>query len=90
MPFSATERAAVLAVKGVGPRVVARLEQLGYHTLSGLVGADVDEIVCRASALVGSTCWRNSPHARAAIAAVVGLAEQRHAEPGAAPDRGRM
>lgn len=84
MPFPVTERAALLTVKGVGPQVVARLEQLGFGSLADLRGADPAEITRRAAAVVGSTCWRNSPQARAAIAAVVALAEQRHAEPGQA------
>jgi nucleotidyltransferase/DNA polymerase involved in DNA repair len=81
MGFPAEERLAMLALKGVGPTVVARLEQLGFRSLADLRGADVVEITRRASELVGSTCWRNSPQARAAIAAVVSLADQRHIEP---------
>lgn len=34
--FSAQERSLLLGVKGVGPTVIGRLEQLGYHTLSEL------------------------------------------------------
>ncbi|MFB2951789.1 helix-hairpin-helix domain-containing protein, partial [Aeromonas veronii] len=34
--FGPTERAMRLGVKGVGPTVIGRLEQLGYHTLAGL------------------------------------------------------
>nr|WP_172954783.1 hypothetical protein [Aeromonas sobria] len=32
--FGPTERALLLGVKGVGPTVIGRLEQLGYHTLA--------------------------------------------------------
>jgi len=71
MRFAEHERDALLALKGVGPAVIGRLEQLGYHSLAGLRGA---------TALSGSTCWRNSPQARAAIGAVLALAEGRSNE----------
>jgi hypothetical protein len=76
MGFPADERARLLALKGVGPTVVARLEQLGYRSLAGLRGADPADITRRAADLVGSTCWRNSPQARAAVAAAVALADR--------------
>ncbi|MDQ7759384.1 hypothetical protein RAB70_16565 [Xanthomonas sontii] len=34
--FDAEDRSVLLAVKGVGPTVVARLEQLGVHSLQAL------------------------------------------------------
>jgi len=74
MKFPPEERQRLLALKGVGPTVVARLEQLGFSSLQDLGAADVTAILEQASAAVGSTCWRNSPQARAAIEAVVALA----------------
>ncbi|AIL61075.1 MULTISPECIES: Pathogenicity locus [Pseudomonas] len=74
MSFPANERAALLAVKGVGPTVVERLEQLGYHSLAQLSQADALEIVTQAASLVGSSCWKNSPQARAAIQAAIARA----------------
>lgn len=74
MSFPSDERAALLAVKGVGPAVIARLEQMGIVSLAELARADAGDIVMRAAALAGSTCWRNSPQARAAIQAAIGLA----------------
>ena len=65
--FSEDERAVLLAVKGVGATVVARLEQLGFHSFAQLAEAETADILAQASALLGSTCWRNSPQARAAI-----------------------
>lgn len=78
MPFPAEERRALLALKGVGPTVVVRLEQLGYESLAHLRNAHVLDIVSRASALVGSSCWKNSPQARAAIQAAIDLARTKH------------
>ena len=80
MAFCADERAQLLAVKGVGPTVVQRLEQLGFDSLAQLAEADVLHIVAAAASLVGSSCWKNSPQARAAIqAAIVRARESTHA-----------
>ncbi|MEE1868611.1 MULTISPECIES: helix-hairpin-helix domain-containing protein [Pseudomonas] len=76
MGFSAEETQLLLSVKGVGPTVVKRLEQLGFKTLSELAQADALAIVTQASALVGSTCWKNSPQARAAIQAALAKARE--------------
>ena len=75
MPFSLDERTALLALKGVGPTVVARLEQMGITSLDELEKTDVDDILAQASAAVGSTCWKNSPQARAAITTAVRFAK---------------
>lgn len=77
MAFSLKEREALLAVKGVGPVVIQRLEQIGFNSLQELAGANVVEIVTSAAGLVSSTCWKNSPQARAAIQAAVDLARSR-------------
>jgi len=79
MPFPAEERKALLGVKGVGPTVVARLEQMGFESLAHLSKANALDIVSKASVIVGSTCWKNSPQARAAIKAAISLAQSRHA-----------
>lgn len=76
MGFQATEREALLAVKGVGPTVVQRLEQLGFASLRQLAQADVGEIVQGAAGLVGSSCWKNSPQARAAVHAAIAMAKE--------------
>ncbi|MEM6337182.1 MAG: helix-hairpin-helix domain-containing protein [Bacteroidota bacterium] len=75
MPFPDHEREALLTLKGVGPTVVLRLEQLGFSSLAGLRGVDPVQLTHEASAMLGATCWRNSPQARAAMRAVAGLAE---------------
>ncbi|MFF3699703.1 MULTISPECIES: helix-hairpin-helix domain-containing protein [Pseudomonas] len=74
MAFSPTERTALLALKGVGPTVITRLEQMGIDSLAELGRSDVTDILSQASAALGSTCWKNSPQARAAITAAVDLA----------------
>ena len=74
MPFAADERAVLLAVKGVGPTVVQRLEQVGIEDLAALARQDAGAVCAAASAMLGSTCWRNSPQARGAIAAAIAAA----------------
>lgn len=79
MPFPQTEHNALLALKGVGPTVIARLEQMGIDSLNLLSKASVDDILAQASAAVGSTCWKNSPQALAAITTAVRFAKDYHA-----------
>jgi len=74
MSFSVNDRELLQGVKGVGPTVIARLEQMGFSDLEKLAGADVQNIVEQAAALVGSSCWKNSPQARAAIEAAIAAA----------------
>lgn len=74
--FPATDRERLLAVKGVGPTVLERLEQMGIASLSELAKADVDSIVENAAGITGSTCWKNSPQARKAIRAAIDCARE--------------
>jgi predicted RecB family nuclease len=76
MSFSADERNLLLALKGVGPTVISRLEEMGYDSLAQLASANTQHIVSQAAAITSSTCWKNSPQARAAIDAVIQLAKQ--------------
>jgi predicted flap endonuclease-1-like 5' DNA nuclease len=76
MSFHPSDRKLLLAAKGVGPTVISRLEQLGFSSLEQLASADAATIVENAAALVGSTCWKNSPQARAAIEAAIAVAAQ--------------
>jgi predicted RecB family nuclease len=73
--FSSQERQALLAVKGVGPTVVKRLEEMGYHSLENLSAANTLDIVSHMAAALGSSCWKNSPQARASIDGAIGLAK---------------
>lgn len=74
--FSAEERTALLALKGVGPTVVLRLEQLGIHCFAQLATEDAGLLGQRVAALVGGSCWRNSPQARAALHACISRAQR--------------
>lgn len=74
MPFSADERRVLLGVRGVGPTVLLRLEQIGLDSLALLARRDADAVCAEVAALLGATCWRNAPQARAAIAGAVAAA----------------
>jgi nucleotidyltransferase/DNA polymerase involved in DNA repair len=71
MPFPLTERRALLAVKGVGPTVIARLEQMGIESLHHLQHENAADILARGARLTGSSCWKNSPQARAAVVGAI-------------------
>lgn len=75
MAFSANEKAALLTVKGVGEKVIMRLEQMGIDSLDKLAQADPQDITAQAAALVGSNCWKNSPQAKTAITMAVVFAK---------------
>lgn len=71
MRFSDREREILLAVKGVGPKVVERLEEQGLGAFDRLALADPALVCAGAAVSVGSTCWKNSPQARKAVEAAV-------------------
>jgi predicted RecB family nuclease len=75
--FSSEERDRLLAVKGIGPTVIARLEEIGITSLADLAEQKADEICGRVSLLTGSSCWRNSPQSRAAIEGAIAMACER-------------
>jgi predicted RecB family nuclease len=75
MGFSDADRSALLALKGVGPTVVSRLEQMGFESINQLADAELEQILEHGAGLTGSSCWKNSPQARAAIGSVLALAQ---------------
>ncbi|QMW16763.1 helix-hairpin-helix domain-containing protein [Pseudoalteromonas sp. MT33b] len=76
MPFSEQERAALLALKGVGPTVVKRFEEIGIDSFDQLAGFDANTIAERVASMLHSSCWKNSPQAKAAINAAITRAKQ--------------
>ncbi|MNE67609.1 hypothetical protein D3C80_1632260 [compost metagenome] len=61
MPFPLMEQNALLALKGVGPAVIARLEQMGIDSLAVLSKANACDILAQASAAVGSSLEEQPP-----------------------------
>ncbi|MFD1090682.1 helix-hairpin-helix domain-containing protein [Providencia vermicola] len=76
MAFSESEKQVLLAVKGVGPMVISRLEQMEFSSLAQLSEASYDEILIAGAALTGSSCWKNSPQAKRAVEGAILAAKQ--------------
>ncbi len=74
MPFSPAEREILLAVKGVGPKVIQRLEEYGIADLKTLATHDPAALCAEISRRLGASCWRNSPLANRAIANAIAAA----------------
>ncbi|WP_373761970.1 recombinase RecA [Neisseria dentiae] len=76
MPFSEAETQSLLAEKGIGKTVLQRLQQMGLDNVSALAAANPEDILQQGAALTGSSCWKNSPQAKAAVAAAVAWAKR--------------
>jgi hypothetical protein len=76
MQFNEADRQAMLQLKGVGETVISRIEQLGFYSLTQLQNQEAEIITKQTSQMIRSTCWHNSPQARASIQAVIDLAKQ--------------
>ena len=76
MAFSESEKAALLEVKGVGPKVVKRFEEIGIDTFSELANYEPKEISERVASMLRTTCWKNSPQALSAVKAAIERARQ--------------
>jgi hypothetical protein len=77
MEFSPFEKEKMVALKGVGLTVIARLEQIGFSSLDQLIGQDPEFVTKLISQMIGSTCWHNSPMAMNSIKSIIDLAESR-------------
>lgn len=74
--FNEKERTALLQVRGVGPSVVKRFEEIGIFSLDTLREYDASEITAKVSASLGASCWRNSPQAKQAVEAAIQMADE--------------
>ena len=77
MPFTDEEIQSLLAVKGIGKTILQRLQQMGLDDVATLAAADLDDVLEQGAKLTGSTCWKNSPQAKAAVSAAIAWAKQR-------------
>lgn len=80
MPFSATEKQHLLATKFVGETLIARLEQMGIHSLAQLAETAPETILNSGTEITGTSCWKNSPQARQAVANAIATAKN-HIKP---------
>lgn len=76
MAFSDAERDVLLSVKGVGPTVLKRFEEIGIDSFTELAARQADEIAEMVAAMLHTTCWKNSPQAKAAISAAITKAQE--------------
>ena len=77
MPFTDEEIQSLLAVKGIGKTILQHLQQMGLDDVAKLAEADLDDILEQGAQLTGSTCWKNSPQAKAAVSAAITWAKQK-------------
>lgn len=76
MAFGESEKAALLEVKGVGPSVVKRFEEIGIDSFSELAKYEPKEIAERVASMLRTTCWNNSPQALSAVKSAIEMARQ--------------
>ena len=74
--FSQEETQSLLAEKGIGKTVLLRLAQMGLDDVEALANADIEEVLTLGAMLTGSSCWKNSPQSRAAIATAIAWAQR--------------
>lgn len=76
MAFSESEKTALLELKGVGPAVVKRFEEIGISSFSELASYEPKEIAERVASMLRTTCWKNSPQALSAVKSAIERARQ--------------
>ena len=76
MAFSDDEKQALLAVKGVGPTVVKRFEEVGIDSFEQLARYEAKTIAEQVASMLRTTCWKNSPQALSAVEAAIMRARQ--------------
>lgn len=74
MAFNESEKAALLEVKGVGPTVVKRFEEIGIDSFSELANYEPKEIAEMVASMLITTCWKNSPQALLAVESAIKIA----------------
>jgi predicted flap endonuclease-1-like 5' DNA nuclease len=74
MGFKLEEKQALLSLKGVGPTVVKRFEEIGITSFEELKQYRAEDIAEMVASMLNTTCWKNSPQAKSAINAAIQLA----------------
>lgn len=74
MGFKLEEKQALLSLKGVGPTVVKRFEEIGITSFEELKQYRAEDIAEMVASMLNTTCWKNSPQAKNAINAAIQLA----------------
>ncbi len=76
MKFNQQETAALLELKGVGPTVIKRFEEIGISSFQELKHNNTEDIAERVASMLHTTCWKNSPQAKRAINTAIERAKQ--------------
>jgi nucleotidyltransferase/DNA polymerase involved in DNA repair len=76
MGFSELEKMALLEVKGVGPTVVKRFEEIGIDSFQKLSSHDAKAIAEMVASMLRTSCWKNSPQALSAVQAAIDRAKR--------------
>lgn len=76
MAFSEPEKAALLSVKGVGPTVIKRFEEIGIDSFNKLSTYNAKNIAEMVASMLRTTCWKNSPQALLAVESAIEKAKQ--------------
>ena len=76
MSFVLEERQALLELKGVGPVVIQRFEEIGISSFEELSQYTAADIADRVADMLGSSCWKNSTQSKGAIQAAIDLAQR--------------
>ncbi|MDQ6984412.1 MAG: helix-hairpin-helix domain-containing protein [Ghiorsea sp.] len=76
MLFNQQEKEALLAVKGVGATVIKRFEEIGIGSFADLKTYQAEDITHMVASMLGTSCWKNSPQANAAITAAIERAKK--------------
>ncbi len=80
MAFSPEEKQALLAVKGVGPTVLQRFEEVGVDSFAKLAKCEAKALAKLVADMLGSTCWAQSfrpppPRSLATVEGAIALAQ---------------
>jgi len=76
VPFLENEKAALLEIKGVGETVIKRFEEIGINSFEELSRYNSAEIAEKVASMLRTSCWKNSPQAKAAINAAIERAKK--------------
>lgn len=71
MTFNNEEKSALLEVKGVGPTVIKRFEEIGISSFQELRKYKAEDIAEMVAAMLNTMCWKNSPQAKNTISAAI-------------------
>tara|TARA_B100000405_G_scaffold297399_1_gene253232 strand:+ start:2491 stop:2733 length:243 start_codon:yes stop_codon:yes gene_type:complete len=74
MHFTPEEKEALLEVKGVGPVVIKRFEEIGIYSFAALSKYHADDIADMVASMLQTSCWKNSPQSKKAINSTIELA----------------